>query len=124
MSTPIGTMDPDIQAILLGPEVIAVQQDYAGQKGQPVSSPLSKSGLVWAKPLSGRNGSAAFLLNTFNQGDPHNVTVFFADLGYDASAKALVRDLVARKDLGSFTGSYTALLGASESRLLRVRPAA
>jgi hypothetical protein len=42
MSTPVDTMEPAVLNILQSPEVIAVNQDYAGKKGQPVSSPLSR----------------------------------------------------------------------------------
>jgi hypothetical protein len=64
MSTRVDTLDARLAEILQSPEVLAVSQDYAGRKGQPVSSPLSRSGLAWAKPVSARNGSAACALNT------------------------------------------------------------
>ena len=37
----------------------------------------------------------------------HKITVDFRWLGYDADASMVVRDLFARKDLGSFRGSFT-----------------
>ena len=50
--------------------------------------------------------------------------MFFADLGYHADTRCSVRDLVALKDLGWFTGSFTAELQKDESRLLKITPCA
>ena len=66
-------------------------------------------------------GSAAFLVPN-DSAQPRNSTVFFADLGYDSTQQAVVRDAVARQDLSVFTGSFTALLGTDESRLLIITP--
>ena len=113
MSTPIDTMDEKILEILQESEVIVINQDFAGKKGQSVSSPLSRSGQVWAKPLSARNGSAAFISILSN--NEKNVIVFLVDLGFYTSINASVRDVVARKD-------WAILLEASQqfSRGMRV----
>jgi hypothetical protein len=76
---------------------------------------------VWAKPLSAKNGSAAFLLNQNGQ-QSSNGTVFFADIGFLATTNATIRDLVARKELGNFVGSFTVELKPDESRLLKITP--
>ena len=52
MSTRIDSLDPALQEIFQEEEVIAINQDYAGKAGLPVSSPLSQAGVVWGKPLS------------------------------------------------------------------------
>jgi hypothetical protein len=60
---------------------------------------------VWAGPLS--DGSqAVVLLNRGNSGS-EQITVKWSDIGFPSDHSALVRDLWARKDLGTFTGSYT-----------------
>jgi hypothetical protein len=60
---------------------------------------------VWAGPLS--DGSqAVVLLNRANSGS-EPITVHWTDLGFPADHPALVRDLWARKDVGTFTGNYT-----------------
>ena len=60
---------------------------------------------VWAGPLS--DGSqAVVLLNRGNSGS-EPMTVKWTDIGFPADHSALVRDLWAGKDLGTFTGSYT-----------------
>jgi hypothetical protein len=60
---------------------------------------------IWADPLS--NGSQAVLL--FNRGNTGSepITVQWSDIGFSIDQSAVVRDLLARKDLGTFTGSYT-----------------
>jgi hypothetical protein len=60
---------------------------------------------VWAGPLS--NGSqAVLLLNRGNTGS-EPITVKWSDIGFPVDRSAIVRDLWARKDLGTYTGSYT-----------------
>jgi alpha-galactosidase len=97
----LSTMSPETLSVLTNPEVLAVDQDPAGTEGYRVSEegPLQ----VWVKPLAG--GSTA--VGLFNAGESTMpVTIRFKDIGL--SGKASVRDLWARKDLGSFSGSYTA----------------
>lgn len=60
---------------------------------------------VWAGPLTG-GSQAVVLLNRGNIGS-EPITVKWTDIGFPADKSANVRDLWARKDLGSFTGSYT-----------------
>jgi hypothetical protein len=59
---------------------------------------------VWAGPLS--DGSQAVLL--FNRGNTGSepITVKWSDIGFHVNRSAIVRDLWARKDLGTYTGSY------------------
>jgi hypothetical protein len=134
MSTRIDTLDPRLVAILQQPEVIAINQDYAGRRGMPVTPPLAtNTGVVWAKPLTsaatvaniantsdhGPSGAAAFLLNS---GNTPNVTLWFKDIGFEHTTAALVRDVVQRKDLGVFIGSISVSLQPSESRMFKVVP--
>jgi alpha-galactosidase len=97
----LSTMSPETLSMLTNPEVVAVDQDPAGTEGHRVSEegPLQ----VWVKPLA--DGSRA--VGLFNQGESTiPVTVRFKGIGL--SGEVLVRDLWARKDLGAFSGSYTA----------------
>ncbi len=59
---------------------------------------------VWAGPLS-NNSQAVLLFNRGNVGS-EPITVKWTDIGLPADKPALVRDLWARKDIGTFTGSY------------------
>ena len=60
---------------------------------------------VWAGPLA--DGSQAVVL--FNRGNTkrETITVKWTEIGFSADQPAVVRDLWARKDLGTFTGRYT-----------------
>ncbi len=59
---------------------------------------------IWADPLS--NGSQAVLLFNRSSGS-QPITVQWSDSGFPTDHAAVVRDLWARKDLGTFTGNYT-----------------
>lgn len=60
---------------------------------------------IWASPLS--NGSKAVLL--FNRGNTGSepITVKWSDIELPVNQPAIVRDLWAHQDLGTFTGNYT-----------------
>src|SRR4051812_40797662 len=60
---------------------------------------------VWAGPLTG-GSQAVVLLNRGDSGS-EQITVKWSDIGFPTDHSALVRDLWARKDLGTFTGNYT-----------------
>ncbi|HKS92067.1 MAG TPA: glycoside hydrolase family 27 protein [Tepidiformaceae bacterium] len=97
----LAKMTPETLAILTNPEVIAVDQDPKGVQGHRIweQGPYE----VWMKPLA--DGSKA--VGLFNRGeDTETVAVNFGDLGISGSAT--VRDLWARRDLGSFNGHYEA----------------
>jgi hypothetical protein len=52
-----------------------------------------------------------------------NVTVYFQDLGFDSTTVALVHDVVAGKDVGQHTGSFTAYnMNDGDSMLVKVTP--
>ena len=127
-----GGLDNETLALLAAPEVVAVSQDALavqvrerGGGGRlsasrpPIPppplqphwqgtrvSPASPSGTeCWARPLSG--GAVAAVLLNRGEG-PADVSCTWAELGLPAGAKAAVRDLWARADLGDFTGAFTA----------------
>ena len=71
---------------------------------------------VWVKPLS--DGSQA--VGLFNRGeDAEKITVNFSDLGIAGSAS--VRNLWTKKDLGSFSGSYSAEVPKHGVVLIKVK---
>jgi alpha-galactosidase len=97
----LAKMTSETLAILTNPEVIAVNQDPAGIQGRRVAQegPLE----VWVKPLA--DGSKA--VGLFNRGESvMPVMAYFQDIGVGETAS--VRDLWARKNLGSFRGSFAA----------------
>lgn len=112
-------IDADSLAILSAPEVIAVSQDPLGVQGVRVSAPAPAGAECWARPLA--DGSVAALL--LNRGlATADVTCTWAELGLQQpAAAATVRDLAARKDLGSFTGAFTAAgLAGHASMIVKV----
>src|SRR5208337_3478822 len=99
------TLSDATLATLTNSEVIAVDQDSLGLQGVQVAS--YGDGLeVWSKALSTPGESAVLLLN--RTGDPAAIAVHWSDLGIGDSSPATVRDIWARKDLGSFNSSYSA----------------
>ncbi|CAF1045853.1 unnamed protein product [Adineta ricciae] len=62
---------------------------------------------IWAGPLS--YGSQAVVLFNRAGGSSEPITVKWTDIGFPSDHAATVRDLWARKTLGTFTGSFTAL---------------
>jgi alpha-galactosidase len=93
-------MTPETLAILTNPEVIAVDQDAAGKQGHIIyqEGPIA----IMVKPLA--DGSKAVGFFNREQGDVSE-TIKFSDIGL--SQQATVRDLWAKKDLGSFHDSFT-----------------
>ena len=76
---------------------------------------------VYAGPLA--NGAIAVIL--FNRGTTAaNITAQWADIGVASKTTSMnVRDLVQHKDLGAFTGSFTALVKSHASVTLKLTPA-
>jgi alpha-galactosidase len=100
----LSTMSATTKATLTNKEIIAVDQDALGYQGRVVAGNGTNQE-VWSKNLTGTNTRAVAL---FNRGTSSaNITVQWSQLGIPTGA-ATVRDLWAGKDLGSFTGSYTA----------------
>ena len=107
----LSTMSATTKATLTNREVIAVNQDPLGKQGRVVAGNGTNLE-VWSEELSGTNARAVAL---FNRGTGSaNITVQWSQLGIPTGA-ATVRDLWAAKDLGSFTGSYTATSVPSHS---------
>ena len=110
----LATMSPETLAILTNPDVVALDQDPAGTEGYRVSEegPLE----VWVKPLA--DGSKA--VGLFNRGESTMpVTVHFKEIGLNGTVS--IRDLWARKDLGTFNGSYTAQVPRHGVALLKIK---
>jgi alpha-galactosidase len=110
-------MKPEIRDILSNKEVIAVDQDPLGRQGHRVR----KNGdlEVWAKAM--QDGSRAVIL--FNRGTTEQaVTANWDDLGYPSHLSASVRDLWEKKDLGKFTGTFSAKVPSHGVVMVTVKP--
>jgi len=115
----VTNMDPDISAILTAPEVIAVNQDPLGVQGHMVVSNENIT-QIWAGPLV--DGSVAAILLNRNSSNSESITVNWKDIGLTAGDEAIVRDLWLRKNLGTFTSSFTASVDSHDSLMIRVIP--
>jgi alpha-galactosidase len=116
----IRSMSQATKDILLNTEVIAIDQDSAGIQGTRISS---SNGLeVWCKPLGSANGTtkAVALLN--RNGSSANITVTFSSIGL--SGAVTVRDLWAKTDMGTYSGSFTMTVPSHGAGVLKIASAA
>ncbi|MGB9430978.1 MAG: alpha-galactosidase [Candidatus Acidiferrum sp.] len=113
----VRSMTPEIKEILANAEVIGVNQDKLGREGQRV---VKNGDLeVWAKTLN--DGSRAVIL--FNRGASESeVSVSWEQIGYPNHISGKVRDLWAHKEVGSFTGSYSAKVGSHSVVMVKITP--
>jgi alpha-galactosidase len=111
------TMRPEIHDILTNKEVIAVDQDALGREGERVA----KNGdlEVWAKQL--KDGSRAVILLN-RGGTEQQITANWEDLGYPSTVSASVRDLWQHKDMGKFTGKFSATVASHGVVMVAVKP--
>src|SRR6058998_3632994 len=99
----VRSMTDATRTILTNPEVIAVDQDALGFQANAAAE--SGNGLqVWYKPLAGSGARAVGLLN---RGDAAATIMVSWEAIHLAAANAMVRDLWARVDRGSFADSYS-----------------
>ena len=113
----VRAMSAATKAILLNPEVIAVDQDSLGAQGILVQERPPEL-QVWAKPLADGSRAVA-LLN--RSAAPARITVSFARVGlHDDSAT--VRDLWAHTNLGAFGRQYSTTVPSHGVVMLRMTP--
>ncbi len=113
----IRSMKPEIRDILTNKEVIAIDQDPLGRQGRKVRDDGDFE--VWAKPLADGN-RAVILLNRSAAAAP--IAVKWAEIGYPEKFKAVVRDLWQKKDLGEFSGSFSASVPSHGVVMVVIRP--
>jgi len=110
----VRTLDPESAALLMNPEVLALNQDKLGKPGRRAKQfgPCE----VWKKPLS--DGSVAVaLINRGSLGS--DITLKARDVGLLEGPK-LARDLWAQKDSADFTIELTRRVQPHETVLLKI----
>jgi alpha-galactosidase len=113
----VRSMTPEIAEILTNAEVIAVNQDKLGREGRRIRKDGDLE--VWARPLS--DGSRAVIL--FNRGKSESeVSVRWDEIAYPNHIAAQVRDLWAHKDVGSFSGAYSAKVAPHSVVMVKITP--
>jgi alpha-galactosidase len=110
-------MRPEIHDILTNKEVIAVNQDALGREGERVARNGDLE--VWAKQM--KDGSRAVILLN-RGGTERQITANWEDLGYPSGVSAAVRDLWLHKDLGKFTGKFSATVAPHGVVMVTVKP--
>ncbi|MFE6177177.1 glycoside hydrolase family 27 protein [Streptomyces sp. NPDC056464] len=108
------TLSASVIRTLRNPEIIAVNQDPLAVQGVRVAT--DSAGDVYGKVLSGQGRRAVVLLNRSDR--PVQRTVSFADVALGGPVK--VRDLRARTDRGTHTGSYTVEVPAHGTAFLKL----
>lgn len=108
------TLSDSMIETLRNPEIIAVDQDPPAVQGVRVAT--DSVGDVYSKVLQGRGQRAVVLLNRSDQ--PARRTVRFADAGLGGQIR--VRDLRARADRGTHSGSYTVEVPAHGTAFLKL----
>nr|WP_229703512.1 glycoside hydrolase family 27 protein [Streptomyces albiflavescens] len=108
------TLSDAMLATLRNPEIIAVDQDPLAVQGVRVAT--DSVGDVYSKVLQGHGRRAVVLLNRSDQ--PAERTVRFADAALGGPVK--VRDLRARADRGTHSGSYTVQVPAHGTAFLKL----
>lgn len=110
-------MKHEIHDILTNKEVISIDQDPLGREGRRVHKDGDLE--IWARPLDGGN-RAAVLLN--RSATEQQITLSWEDLGYPSHLSATVRDLWQHKDLGKFTGKFSATVPSHGVVMVTVKP--
>jgi alpha-galactosidase len=119
VATNIYNMTAEKMSILMNAEVIAIDQDPLYTAGDRISKDNATSTEIWARPLA--NGDKAVIAFNGNLFQAFNVTVEWSAVGLGSgSAVVSARDLWAHKDLGNFTGSFTASIEPADCVMLRL----
>ena len=127
MGNDLRNLAPEMKAVLLADEVIAVDQDPLGRQGWRVKHTNPKScdaHDIWMRPLAGGDVAVA-LWNRGFCGTPSLLTVNWIDIGLPPAQPMTARNLFLRKDLGVFTGNLTGLVDIDDVLIVRLsKPAA
>lgn len=110
-------MSPEIKDILTNREVLAVDQDSLGAEGRRIWK--NGDSEVWSKQV--KDGSRAVILLNRSTTEAE-ISVAWEDLGYPAHLSAAVRDLWEKKNLGKFTGSFSAKVAGHGVVMVSVTP--
>ena len=114
----IRKMTPEIKAILTDRDVIAIDQDPLGKQGRRVSAEDGRE--IWVKDLSG-DAKAVCILNTTEE--PLTVKLDWKTVEPIAGKKYAIRDLWAKKDLGTTAADFETTLEPHALSMLRLSPA-
>ncbi|MGH9529675.1 MAG: alpha-galactosidase [Terriglobales bacterium] len=109
-------MTPEVHDILTNKDVTSIDQDRVGREGRRVHKDGDLE--IWARQLA-YGDRAAVLLN--RGATQQQITLDWGDLGYPSHLSASVRDLWQHKDLGNFTGKFSAMVPSHGVVMITVR---
>jgi alpha-galactosidase len=116
VGTDIRLMTPIMKELLLNDEAIAINQDYLATPGDAVPA-CGTTGEVWLRKLS----DGDFAIAMPNLGKEEAELSFCLDtLGWPHGDTAHVRNVWAKKDLGTISKKFTAKIRSHDSLLLRL----
>jgi len=113
----MSNMSATTLGILTNKEVLALNQDTTGLQAIRVSDD-GNGGQVFAKRLNGLGSNERGVVLFNRSSSSRTITVNWKDL--DLEGAATVRDLWNKKDLGSFTGSYSVSVPATGCAALKI----
>lgn len=104
--------------ILANEEVIAVNQDKLGKQGKRYKNNWFTGAQVWAAPM--QNGDVAVVL--FNKSKrAKNISFKFNEVDFSHDS-AKIRDLINKKDMGTYKSSYQAKVEGHSVVMVRLSP--
>ncbi len=118
MGNDLRIMTDDILKVLTDKEVIALDQDPLGKQGYRVIDVEGKE--VWVKELSNGDWAVCMLNDTLEDAD---MSLAWSDLEVLAGKTYKVRDLWAKKDLGTTKDNYSGKVVSHDVALFRLSPA-
>merc|ERR1712217_340508 len=123
MGNDLRNLAPEMKAILLAEEVIAVDQDVLGKQGYRVFQTKDFCGAhdVWLRHLSGGD-LAVILWHRGVCGTHALLKVNWTTLELQPSQSMKVRDLFLRKDVGVFKESFEGFVNIDGVLMLRLSP--
>ncbi|KAL6767698.1 hypothetical protein ACKKBF_B36285 [Auxenochlorella protothecoides x Auxenochlorella symbiontica] len=124
ISTRLQELSNASAAILMAAEVVAINQDDLGVAGDLIWKQGSKE--IYAGPLAGGDRAVVF----FNRAEHDEgaagarFTLRTEQVGYQEDTAVRVRDLYARRDIGTFRGRFSARVPPHDVLVLRLTPEA
>jgi alpha-galactosidase len=109
-------MTPEINAILTDKEAIAIDQDPLGKQGWRYRAETGRE--IWVRELSGGEWAVA-LLNT--GATPAELSIDFGHMWF-LGGKHAIRDIWAKKSVGTTEKPFTAKLASHDVAFLRLTP--
>jgi len=117
MSNDLRKMQPWQKEILLNREIIAVSQDKLGKMGRRFA--MTNSSQIWARTIS--NEAVAVVLFNTGSTSPLSLSFKFEQVGFPYT-EAVVRDLYQKKDLGTFSGGFEAIVNPTGVVMVKLTP--